>query len=112
MKQRKHSQSLQFILIASANQLTIASRISQSMHTLVMSWRAGVQFSAARRALHSTPFDTSSGGHPASHTMSVGVISKEGQGHEIGQSSPSSAMVKNRGAMPHYPISIHGVEFN
>jgi hypothetical protein len=59
--------------------------------------------------LHS--IQTNSGAHPASCSIGTGGISPgvKQLGHEADYSPPSSAEVKNGGAIPPFPICLHGI---
>jgi hypothetical protein len=57
---------------------------------------------------------TGSGAHPASYPVGTGGASPgvKRPGSEADHSPPSSAGVKNGGAIPHSPIRFHGLALN
>jgi hypothetical protein len=59
-------------------------------------------------------FQTRTGAHSASHTMSTGAVSPgvQRQGREADHSPSFGAEVKNGGAIPPLPIRLHGVVLN
>jgi hypothetical protein len=73
----------------------------------------GVRFPAEARdccsLFHSV--QTGSGAHPASYTIGTGALSPGGkrQWREADHSPASSAVVKNNGAIPLFPIRLHRV---
>jgi hypothetical protein len=79
------------------------------------SWTAAVRFPAEARDF-SLPHcvQTGPGTHTASYTMGLWVLSPEVKrpGREADYTLPSSAEVKNGGAIPALPISLHGVVLN
>jgi hypothetical protein len=108
MRHRSHMKNL---VICKRLILLVESRGSSVSIVMDSVWTAGFQFPAKARFSFPHSVQTGSGGHPASYSMGTGAISQglKRQRLEIVHSPPSSAKVKNSGAIPSLPIRLHDV---